>query len=360
MADAETAAVPWDAPAVTALLRTGRERRLRERLRARARGRRARPRARPGRRAGRAPARGRRRAARRLRRARPAADRDLQRRARRLHHRRAPAVPQRGGPPPAADAGRGDRAVQADRARRPRGEGPPGHLEPAARRVDRPQVPERRRADPARPDPGGHARADPRRREVRLAQGLPLLHLRDAVDPPGDQPRARRARPHDPAADQRRPARAQDRQRRARAEHAARPAADAGGARRARREVEPRQIEELRDVARKVTSLERPVGDDGETELGELLPGDEPPPEEEVEVALRDETVRAVVQSLPDREREVIELRFGLNGDTRPGVGPRDRPPARGPARRRAEARAARARGAGAAARDGGVPRDAA
>ena len=80
----------------------------------------------------------------------------------------------------------------------------------------------------------------------------------------------------------------------------------------------PEQVLELRDVARKVTSLERPLGDDGETELGDLLPGEEPPPEEEVELALAHETVRQVVGSLPDPEREVIQLRFGLNGDIQP------------------------------------------
>ena len=83
-------------------------------------------------------------------------------------------------------------------------------------------------------------------------------------------------------------------------------------------EVAPRQIEEMRDVARTVTSLERPVGDDGESELGELLPATDALPEEEVQVALRDETVRAIVQTLPEREREVIELRFGLDGDRDP------------------------------------------
>ena len=67
------------------------------------------------------------------------------------------------------------------------------------------------RAVPARPHPGGHARPDPRRREVRPPQGLPLLHLRDAVDPPGDPARHRRQGPHHPPARPRRPARAQDR-----------------------------------------------------------------------------------------------------------------------------------------------------
>ena len=42
------------------------------------------------------------------------------------------------------------------------------------------------------------------------------------------------------------------------------------------------------------------------------------PPEEEVEVALRDETVRASCSQLPEREREVIQLRFGLDGDREP------------------------------------------
>jgi RNA polymerase primary sigma factor len=81
--------------------------------------------------------------------------------------------------------------------------------------------------------------------------------------------------------------------------------------------VDPEQVVELREVSRRVTSLERPLGDDG-GELGDLLPGEESPPDEEVELALAQETVREVVQSLPEREREVIQMRFGLDGDPRP------------------------------------------
>ena len=83
-------------------------------------------------------------------------------------------------------------------------------------------------------------------------------------------------------------------------------------------DVKPEQVTELRELARTVTSLERPVGEDGETELGDLLPGDTPAPEEEVEVTLREDAVRRVVHDLPDRERQVIQLRFGLNGDRDP------------------------------------------
>jgi RNA polymerase primary sigma factor len=83
-------------------------------------------------------------------------------------------------------------------------------------------------------------------------------------------------------------------------------------------ELEPEQVKELREIARTVTSLEKPVGDDNAAELGDLLPGGGPSPEEEVEVTLREDAVRAVVHELPEPEREVIQLRFGLDGDRDP------------------------------------------
>ena len=83
-------------------------------------------------------------------------------------------------------------------------------------------------------------------------------------------------------------------------------------------ELSPQQVQELRDVARTVTSLERPVGEAGEAELGELLPSGGPAPDEEVLVSLRADAVRAVVRELPPPEREVIQLRFGLDGDPDP------------------------------------------
>ena len=64
------------------------------------------------------------------------------------------------------------------------GEGAHDQLEPAARRLDRQEVPGPR-AQPAGPDPGRDHRAHPRSREVRLAPRLQVLDLRDLVDPPG-------------------------------------------------------------------------------------------------------------------------------------------------------------------------------
>jgi RNA polymerase primary sigma factor len=71
----------------------------------------------------------------------------------------------------------------------------------------------------------------------------------------------------------------------------------------------------LRDVSRVVTSLDKPVGTEGETGLGELLPSAEPEPVEEVQVSLRDETLRDAISELPEPEEQVIRLRYGINGD---------------------------------------------
>jgi len=81
-------------------------------------------------------------------------------------------------------------------------------------------------------------------------------------------------------------------------------------------EVTVEEIEELRDSARTVTSLDRPLGDEvGDAAFGDIIPSDSPEPEEEVEVSLRSEALRRALDQLPDREREVVKLRFGVNGD---------------------------------------------
>jgi len=72
-------------------------------------------------------------------------------------------------------------------------------------------------------------------------------------------------------------------------------------------------------MARTVTSLDRPVGDSGDgAAFGDLLASDAPPIEEEVVVSLRESAVRHALASLPEREREVVRLRYGLDGDAAP------------------------------------------
>ena len=80
-------------------------------------------------------------------------------------------------------------------------------------------------------------------------------------------------------------------------------------------EVPLEQIEEVRAAARTVTSLDRPVGEDGGTSFGELLPSDEAELEEEIHVSLAQETLRRTVADLPEPERNVIRLRYGIDGD---------------------------------------------
>jgi RNA polymerase primary sigma factor len=75
------------------------------------------------------------------------------------------------------------------------------------------------------------------------------------------------------------------------------------------------QVEEVRDAARTVTSLDRPVGEEGDTALGDLLEGGAPLPDQEVEVSLSEQLLRRTIDELPETEREVIRLRFGLTDD---------------------------------------------
>jgi RNA polymerase primary sigma factor len=80
-------------------------------------------------------------------------------------------------------------------------------------------------------------------------------------------------------------------------------------------EIEVEDIEEIRDAARAVTSLDRPIGEEGDASFGDIMPSDDPEPEEEVEVSLRSEALHRALDHLPDREREVVKLRFGVNGN---------------------------------------------
>ena len=74
------------------------------------------------------------------------------------------------------------------------------------------------------------------------------------------------------------------------------------------------QVIEIRKAARPLTSLDQPVGDDGETAFGDLLASSAPNPEDEVVQDAGTSAVQEAVNRLPERERDVVELRFGLGG----------------------------------------------
>src|SRR5215204_2886853 len=63
------------------------------------------------------------------------------------------------------------------------------------------------------------------------------------------------------------------------------------------------QAKQVRAAARASVSLDQPVGNEQDSVLADFVVGDEPSPEEEAEVALRRDGVRAMLDCLPDRER---------------------------------------------------------
>ena len=79
-----------------------------------------------------------------------------------------------------------------------------------------------------------------------------------------------------------------------------------------------KQVREVKAAARAVTSLDKPVGEDGSASYGDLFAGQDVEPSEEVEVNLREDALRNALDSLDERQRQVIKLRYGLNGDGDP------------------------------------------
>jgi len=74
---------------------------------------------------------------------------------------------------------------------------------------------------------------------------------------------------------------------------------------------------EIRKADRAVVSLDKPVGEDGDTSLGDLISLESPSVDEEVHEQLSSETLLGAIANLPEQERDVIEMRFGA-GDQEP------------------------------------------
>ena len=79
--------------------------------------------------------------------------------------------------------------------------------------------------------------------------------------------------------------------------------------------VSVREVRDILRVAQMPVSLEKPIGDDDESELGDFVADETTggPFETATESLQRDDIQRAL-DALPQRERQVIELRYGLRG----------------------------------------------
>jgi RNA polymerase primary sigma factor len=92
------------------------------------------------------------------------------------------------------------------------------------------------------------------------------------------------------------------------------------------REPEPEEIaeeldihaDEVREILRMSQlpiSLEKPIGEDEDSSLGDFVPDEQAEsPFDTASLSLRREDVEVALSALPERERRVIELRYGLDG----------------------------------------------
>jgi RNA polymerase primary sigma factor len=77
------------------------------------------------------------------------------------------------------------------------------------------------------------------------------------------------------------------------------------------------EVEQILRTAQTPVSLETPVGDEGDAELGHFLADEDLPlPEDAADSVFRTAALRGCLDSLDSRQRGVIELRYGLDGGT--------------------------------------------
>jgi RNA polymerase primary sigma factor len=80
-------------------------------------------------------------------------------------------------------------------------------------------------------------------------------------------------------------------------------------------ELEVDEVEQIRRSSQAPISLEKPVGDEDESEFGHFLADERAAaPDEAAETTMRKETLRRILSMLSARERRVLELRYGLSG----------------------------------------------
>ncbi len=76
-----------------------------------------------------------------------------------------------------------------------------------------------------------------------------------------------------------------------------------------------REVKDILRIAQLPVSLEKPIGEEEDSELGDFVEDDTAEsPFEMASENLRRENVRKALDALPQREREVIEMRYGLKG----------------------------------------------
>ena len=76
------------------------------------------------------------------------------------------------------------------------------------------------------------------------------------------------------------------------------------------------EVEQILRTSQAPISLEKPVGDEEESEFGHFLTDENAPlPDEAADTTLRQELLSNILGTLSQRERRVLELRYGLGGE---------------------------------------------
>jgi RNA polymerase primary sigma factor len=76
------------------------------------------------------------------------------------------------------------------------------------------------------------------------------------------------------------------------------------------------EVEQIMRSSQTPVSLEKPVGDEEESEFGHFITDESVPlPDEVADEAMRKEQLRKILSTLSHRERRVLELRYGLDGE---------------------------------------------
>jgi RNA polymerase primary sigma factor len=80
-------------------------------------------------------------------------------------------------------------------------------------------------------------------------------------------------------------------------------------------DIHPDEVREILRMAQLPISLEKPIGEDEDSSLGDFVPDEQAEsPFDTASLSLRREDVELALSALPERERRVIELRYGLDG----------------------------------------------
>jgi RNA polymerase primary sigma factor len=80
-------------------------------------------------------------------------------------------------------------------------------------------------------------------------------------------------------------------------------------------EMSEREVEQIRRSAETPVSLAKPMGEHEDAEFGDVLADQNVIlPDEAADMTMREEALRTILDTLPDRQRHVLELRYGLGG----------------------------------------------